>query len=60
MSLKRARRAVNEFEMEEGRKVSSRTWSISNPFPKYLEPVFLNKWQTEPSLRAVQSWPSQN
>jgi hypothetical protein len=32
-SLERARRVVNVLEMEKGRTLSSRTSSISKPFP---------------------------
>jgi hypothetical protein len=42
VSLKRARRVVNEFEMEEGQKLSSRTWSrgrIDKKFEKKIQKI---------------------
>jgi hypothetical protein len=60
LSLKRDSRVVNVLEMEDGWKWSSRTWSISKPLPKYVEPVFSKRNLAGPSFRAVLIWPSQN
>lgn len=57
--MERARRVVNVLEMEKGRTLSSRTSSISKPFPYNIEPVFPKRKRAETSLREVRSWPSQ-
>ncbi len=58
--LKRESRVVNMLEMEDGRKLSSRTCSISKLLSKYIEPVFSKRNLAGPSFRAVLIWPSQN
>ena len=60
LSLKKDSRVVNVFEMEDGRKLSSRACSILKSLSKYVVPVFSKRNLAGPSFRAVLIWPSQN